>query len=110
MFFAIRYHHLIKTFCAGWTDQLPDGTVEWTAPDGQTYTTHPGSRLLFPTLCTPTAPIARVSVPAAEPNRGLMMPRRKATRAQNRAKRITAQRHLNNEHAAEHNQPPHQLV
>ena len=43
-----RKHHLLKTFW-GWLDrQLPDGTVIWTAPSGQTYTTHPGSRLLFP--------------------------------------------------------------
>jgi len=39
--------------------QLPDGTIIWTAPSGQTYTTHAGSRLLFPTLCQPTAPRER---------------------------------------------------
>ncbi|WP_457145164.1 DUF222 domain-containing protein [Mycobacterium sp. URHB0021] len=105
-----RKHHLLKTFW-DWSDrQLPDGTVQWTAPSGQTYTTHPGSRLLFPTLCTPTTPInapaARVDMPAAEPTRGLAMPRRTRTRAQNRAHRIQAQRQLNNEHAAEHNKPP----
>ena len=40
-----RKHHLLKTF-RGWRDrQLPDGTVVWTSPAGQSYTTHPGSRL-----------------------------------------------------------------
>src|SRR5262245_49243941 len=67
-------------------------------PSGQTYTTYPGSRLLFPTLCKPTAP---VSAPAdarkAEPSRGLMMPRRKTTRAQDRDKRIDAERARNRE-------------
>ena len=29
----------------------------WTAPSGQTYTTCPGSRLLFPTLCKPPHPL-----------------------------------------------------
>src|ERR1700754_1315633 len=56
-----RKHHLVKTFW-GWRDrQRLDGTVEWTSPGGQTYTTHPGSRLLYPALCTPTAPVARVN-------------------------------------------------
>jgi Domain of unknown function (DUF222) len=101
-----RKHHLLKTFW-GWSDrQRPDATVQWTAPNGQTYTTHPGSRLLFPTLCTPTAPPTRVDVPAADPNRGQKMPRRKTTREQNRAHHIQAQRQLNNEHAAERNKPP----
>jgi hypothetical protein len=93
-----RKHHLLKTFC-DWLDrQLPDGTVIWTAPSGQTYTTYPGSRLLFPSLCRPTAP---VTVPAnahsIEPSRGLKMPRRKSTRAQDRAKRIDAERARNQE-------------
>ena len=39
----IRCHHLFKTFYAGpagWTEQqLPDGTIVWTAPSGRTYTT-----------------------------------------------------------------------
>jgi hypothetical protein len=92
-----RCHHLLKTFW-GWLDrQLPDGMVIWTAPSGQTYTTYPGSRLLFPTLCKPTAPIGAPAVVAVEPNRGLMMPRRKNTRAQDRAKRIEAERARNQE-------------
>jgi hypothetical protein len=93
-----RKHHLLKTFW-GWVNrQLPDGTMIWTAPSGQAYTTYPGSRLLFPTLCRPTAPVsAPADAPSAAPNRGLMMPRRKTTRAQDRAKRIEAERARNQE-------------
>ena len=58
-----RKHHLLKTF-GGWHDQQsPDGTVVWTSPHGQTYTTHPGSRILFPTLCRPTAPVTPCDAP-----------------------------------------------
>ncbi|WP_318263156.1 HNH endonuclease signature motif containing protein [Mycolicibacterium goodii] len=53
-----RTHHLIKTFYTGpngWTDrQLPDGTIEFTAPTGHTYTTEPQGAALFPILGTPT--------------------------------------------------------
>ncbi|HEX9499525.1 MAG TPA: HNH endonuclease, partial [Mycobacterium sp.] len=61
---------------------------------------------LFPTLCKPTAPVSAPAVVAAEPNRGLMMPRRKNTRAQDRAKRIEAERRLNDAYVAERNRPP----
>src|SRR5262249_16683960 len=40
-----RKHHLLKTFWGWLNRQSPDGTMIWTAPGGQTYTTHPGSRL-----------------------------------------------------------------
>jgi hypothetical protein len=54
--------------------------------------------LLFASLCKPTA---SVSAPAdarkAQPNRGLMMPRRKSTRAQDCAKRVDAKRACNRE-------------
>ena len=94
--------------------QLPDGTVVWTSPDGQSYTTHPGSRLLFPRLCRPTAAvITRDDLrdgAAPRTGRGLMMPRRKQTRAQQRAKAIADQRRLNErpaaERIAERNKPP----
>jgi hypothetical protein len=91
-----RKHHLLKTFC-DWSDrQLPDGTVIWAAPSGQTYTTYPGSRLLFPSLCKPTASVsAPADAPSAQPNRGLMMPRRKSAREQDRAKRVEAERARN---------------
>jgi hypothetical protein len=77
--------------------QLPDATMIWTSPSGQSHRTYPGSRLLFPSLCRPTAPVARVDVPAPAVNRGLMMPRRKSTREQDRAKRIDAERAGNQE-------------
>ena len=93
-----RNNHLLKTFWGGpggWRDrQLPDGTVIWTAPGGQTYTTHPGSRLLFPSLCEPTAPVTATEVPTAHTT-GLTMPRRKSTRTQARQQRINDERRLN---------------
>jgi hypothetical protein len=98
-----RKHHLLKTFW-GWMDrQLPDGTVVWTSPSGQSYTTEPGSRLLFPSLCRPTARVvvsaaevaAAVAAAETETGRGLAMPRRRRTRAQDRAARIAAERRLN---------------
>ena len=93
-----RKHHLLKTFC-GWSDrQLPDGTVIWTSPSGQTSTTYPGSRLLFPSLCRPTAPVTTpVNASSAQPGRGLKMPRRTSTRAQDRAHRIDEERARNHE-------------
>jgi hypothetical protein len=93
-----RQHHLIKTFW-GWHDhQLPDGTLIWTAPSGQTYITTPGSALLFPTLCVPTGQLAppqptRTGSRCAD--RAAMMPQRRRTRAQNRTARITAERRHN---------------
>ncbi|MCW2688074.1 MAG: hypothetical protein JWR37_2964 [Mycobacterium sp.] len=95
-----RKHHLLKTFWSGvdgWRDrQMPDGAVIWTAPGGRTYTTRPGSRLLFPTLTEPTAPVSEHAA-GPEGNRGLMMPRRKRTRAQDRQQRIDAERTLNSD-------------
>nr|MDP9166688.1 HNH endonuclease [Actinomycetota bacterium] len=93
-----RTHHLLKTFWGGengWRDrQEPDGTVVWTAPDGRSHATAPGSRLLFPTLCEPTAPTIVTGTPAAHTT-GLTMPRRRTTRVQDRARRIAEQRDLN---------------
>jgi hypothetical protein len=91
-----RKHHLLKTF-GGWHDQQhPDGTVIWTCPQGQTYTTHPGSRLLFPTLCTPTAPAVLNDTPhthtADNTARALAMPRRTTTRTHNRTQAINNER------------------
>jgi len=103
-----RKHHLLKTF-GGWLDrQLTDGTLIWTAPDGQTYTTLPGSRNLFPTLCRPTAPVTATAPATAtrEPGRSLAMPRRKHTRAENRRRAIEAERRLNDEYLAARNKPP----
>jgi hypothetical protein len=88
--------------------QLPDGTVVWTAPGGLTYTTLPGSRILFPSLCRPTAPVTAAAPATAtrEPGRGLAMPRRTRTRAENRQRAIEAERRLNDAHVAERNKPP----
>ena len=93
----------------GWRDrQLPDGDVIWTSPSGQSYTTRPGSRLLFPTLCLPTAPVTVTDTPTAH-TAGLTMPRRKTTRAQDRQHRIDDERRRNeaeNEAAALDAKPP----
>jgi uncharacterized protein DUF222 len=107
-----RSHHLLKTFWrgeGGWSDrQSPDGTVIWTAPTGHTYTTRPGSALLFPTLSAPTGSLA---LPApdeivATGARAMMMPKRRRTRDRDLAYRIAAERRLNDPHVAERNQPP----
>jgi hypothetical protein len=61
-----RKHQLPETFWTGtegWADQqMPDGTVIWASPSGQTYVTTPGSTLLFPSLCVPSGepPVADV--------------------------------------------------
>jgi hypothetical protein len=89
---------LVKTFW-GWRDQqLPDGTLILTSPSGRTYVTTPGSALLFPSLCLSTG-----GLPAAEADppldycaeRSAMMPKRRRTRAQNRAHRIGTERRHN---------------
>jgi len=94
-----RKHHLLKTFW-GWRDkQLPDGTVIWVLPDGQTYVTHPGSALLFPNLCAPTGDLPSPQPPPRRDvrcgNRGFQMPSRVTTRSQSRAHRVDAERRLN---------------
>jgi hypothetical protein len=102
-----RRHHLLKTFWGGpngWRDrQLPDGTIVWTSPHGRTYVTEPASKLLFPSLCAPTAPVTITDEEGerarAAHNPGLTMPRRQRTRAQARAQRITDDRRLNEEEA-----------
>ena len=91
-----------------WSDrQLPDGTIVWTSPSGHTYTTRPGSRLLFPALCQPTGELP--TAPTAHrpsSDRGVMMPTRRRTRQQDRTHRINTERALNDLHVAERNQPP----
>jgi hypothetical protein len=105
-----RTHHLVKTFW-GWRDrQLPDGTVILTSPSGRTYVTTPGSALLFPSLCLSTG-----GLPAAEADppleycgdRTAMMPKRRRTRAQDRATRINTERRHNREaRLARHTENP----
>jgi Domain of unknown function (DUF222) len=90
-----RQHHLIKTFWGWQEQQLPDATVIWKSPSGQTYITTPGSALLFPSLCAPTATF---DPPPDRPrcaDQTAMMPTRRRTRAQNRAHYIDSQRRLN---------------
>lgn len=90
-----RQHHLIKTFW-GWQDeQLPDGTVIWRSPSGHTYVTTPGSALLFPSLCAPTGETGRPRRPDRLTDRDAMMPQRRRTRADNRAKYIAGERRHN---------------
>jgi hypothetical protein len=93
-----RKHHLLKTFWGGdggWRDQQErDGTVIWTAPDQRTHATTPGSRLLFPELSEPTAPVVCDAVPTKHTT-GLTMPRRRSTRAEDRARHINYERELN---------------
>jgi hypothetical protein len=93
-----RTHHLIKTFM-GWAEQqLADGTLIFTSPAGQTYVTTPGSALLFPSLCHA---VGGMPSPEADPPldycaaRTAMMPKRRRTRAQDRAARVAAERRQN---------------
>ncbi|OBF42266.1 hypothetical protein A5724_00630 [Mycobacterium sp. ACS1612] len=91
-----RTNHLMKTF-GGWRDiQLPDGTVIWISPSGRKYITKPGSRLFFETWDITTADLPPPSI--VVPNtgdRGLMMPRRRRTRAAEYAAWVKAERARN---------------
>ncbi|OKH85895.1 hypothetical protein EB75_16515 [Mycobacterium sp. ST-F2] len=102
---ANRKHHLLKTFYGGpdgWRDrQESDGTIVWTAPTGHTYVSVPGSRILFPRkhmdTPLPDGPPpdgTDLDTPPA-PGRGVMMPTRRRTRAQNLAQQIAYERALN---------------
>jgi hypothetical protein len=108
-----RFHHLLKTFYVGqggWREcQLPDGTLILTAPTGHTYTTHPGSMTLFPSLCASTGELWPPGhEPTVEPSagRGAMMPKRRRPREYYRQRAIEAERRLNDEFVAERNKPP----
>jgi uncharacterized protein DUF222 len=92
-----RFHHMLKTFW-GWRDeQLRDGTIIWTSPAGEKYVTHPGSAIIFPGLCTPTAPVPTTAQPPVERcgDKTAKMPRRQRTRTQQRAATIAAERRAN---------------
>jgi hypothetical protein len=95
-----RTHHLIKTFW-GWREQqLADGTLILTSPAGQTYVTTPGSALLFPSLCRDTGgmPAPEADVPRDYcGERSAMMPKRRRTRAQDRAYRVAIERRQNHD-------------
>lgn len=105
-----RKHHLLKTFWTGkggWRDeQSPDGTIVWTSPTGRTYTTYPGSRMVFPGWNTDTGPVAATAAVPKAGDRGLMMPTRRRSRSADRAYRIRCERALNDVHVAERNRPP----
>ena len=95
-----RTHHLLKTFYCGpggWNErQLPDGTMIFTSPSGRTYTTKPKGALFFPQLAVPTGELVlpRATSPPSR-LRGLCMPTRERTRAQDRASRIRWERGIN---------------
>ena len=101
---CIRTRHLLKTFYAG--PRWLDGTVIVTSPIGRTYTTHPGCRIFFPTCHITTADLPPPAEEAPSAGRGLMMPRRKRTRAADYARRIKRGRALNDAYIAERNKPP----
>jgi hypothetical protein len=87
-----RFHHLLKTFHAGWSDiQAPDGTVVWTTPTGHSYTTTPHGAHWFPALGEPTG-TPELQPPHAALGRELKMPRRTHTRTQEHAARVHAER------------------
>jgi hypothetical protein len=91
-----REHHLLKTFWPGWSSrQHPDGSIDWTDPDGHTYTTHPGSRLLFPELCEPTGDVVTTGTAPPKHTAGLAMPRRITTRREARRQRVNCDRRRN---------------
>jgi hypothetical protein len=78
---------------------------------GHTYVTHPGSKHLFPKLCQPTATLWAGEPPviADTGERGMMMPKRRHTRADNTTKAIAAVRRLTTyvtERITERNKPP----
>jgi hypothetical protein len=95
-----RPHHLLKTFYGGpggWSEQqLPDGTLILTSPGGRTHTTKPKGALFFPQLAVSTGELI-LPRPASPPSpaRGLCMPTRKRTRAEERASRIEWERGIN---------------
>jgi hypothetical protein len=87
----------------GWREQqLADGTLVLISPAGQTHVTTPGSALLFPSLCHAVggmpAPETDPPPPAPCTDRTAMMPKRRRTRAKDRAYRIATERAQN--HAA----------
>jgi hypothetical protein len=76
--------------------------VIWTAPTGHTYTTTPGGSFFFPQLAIPTGElIISPTTGPPNPNRGLIMPARKRTRAQDRRYRIARERRINEARLAE---------
>jgi hypothetical protein len=91
-----RLHHLIKTF-GGWTPTAqPDGSIQWTAPTGHTYTKAPGATIMFPhwNIESPVPRKRAISL-INDTDRDTKMPVRQRTRAQDRAQRIKTERTRN---------------
>jgi hypothetical protein len=94
-----RLHHLLKTFCSGpggWRElQLPNGTMIFTSPSNRVYRSEPFGAMLFGQLGVPTGELTLANPPPPGPHRELAMPKRKRTRAQERAYRIQRERNIN---------------
>ncbi|MGA7052091.1 MAG: HNH endonuclease signature motif containing protein [Mycobacterium sp.] len=93
-----RTHHLVKTFFGWHEKQLPHGTLILTSPAGHTHVSAPGSALLFPTLCAPAGGMPALHAHhriAYCPERVALMPKRRRTRAQDRAQRVATERSHN---------------
>jgi hypothetical protein len=75
-------------------------------PTGHTYTSIPLSRILFPRANTTSAPVQRGS-PRKQPaaDKSVKMPKRKRTKAEDRAYRIAAERALNAAYRASGGRP-----
>ena len=87
-----RQHHRLKTF-GGWRDeQLPDGTVIWTSPTGNTYRTSPAGADLFP---QPRGPAC-----AAPPPQRRSRSRQRSGRIAQARKHNREQRPINEAHRA----------
>jgi len=103
-----RHHHVVKTFREGWKEaQSPDGTLHVTDPTGHTYTSIPTSRLLFPAARTTSAAVQRGSPRKLSPEGNTTgQPRRRRSRAKERAYRIAAERARNEAYLAMREKAP----
>ena len=68
---------------------------------GCTYTSTPSGVLFFPQLAVPTGTLTLPSAGPPHPSRGLAMPTRKRTRAEQRAYRVHWERGLNRARTAD---------
>jgi hypothetical protein len=106
-----RHHHLLKTFWTGpggFHDiQHPDGTVEFTSPSGRRYRTKPLGALFFPQLAAASGGhVPRGEPPPKAGPNGANMPRRRRSRAADRAARIAWERGVNRARLASLPPPP----
>ena len=85
--------------------QLPDGTMVFTTPSGRVHCTEPLGAVLFPQLAVPTGELVLPDEPPPGADRGLAMPKRQRTRAEERASRTEWERGLNRARYAA-NPPP----